>query len=249
MLIDTHCHLDRYSHPDRIAREAERAGVLIVAMTNLPSHFQQGRTPAARLKNVRLSLGLHPMLAPHSEVELRLFSEMLATTTFIGEVGLDFTKEGMKTADAQRVAFEFVLKQIRGKGKILSIHSRKAERAVLEALMKYDTRSAIFHWFTGESSVLEKVVTGGYFVSINGSMLDNEKGRSQIRDLPRSQALFETDGPFGKLASKPARPKDIPIVAQRLAELWKVSSSDVVHQVSENFRRLLSLAETNKRSA
>ena len=189
------------------------------------------------------------MLAPHSEVELRLFSDMLSTTTFIGEVGLDFAKEGMKTEGAQRAAFEFVLKQIRGKGKILSIHSRKAELAVLEALNEYDTSSAIFHWFTGESSALEKVVTGGYFISINGSMLDNEKRRSQIRDLPHSQVLLETDGPFGKLASKPARPKDIPIIAQRLAGLWKVSSSVVAHQVSENFRRLLSLAETNKRSA
>lgn len=246
MLIDTHCHLDRYPDPDRIAREAEKAGVIIIAMTNLPSHFQQGRNPASHFKNVRLSLGLHPMLAPHSEVELRLFSDMLSTTTFIGEVGLDFSKEGTKTEDAQREAFDFVLREVRGKGKILSIHSRKAELAVLEALGKYKVKPAIFHWFTGESITLQDVTSAGYFVSINGAMLDNEKGRSQIRSLPHSQILFETDGPFAKLASKPARPKDIPIVVEQLAELWKLSSSDVVRQASENFRRLLSLAETDR---
>lgn len=249
MLIDTHCHLDRYPHPDRIAREAEKAGVVIIAMTNLPSHFQQGRYHASHLRNVRMSLGLHPMLAPHSELELRLFSDMLSTTTFIGEVGLDFSKEGTKTEEAQRETFDFVLRQVRGKGKILSIHSRKAELAVLEALRKHEVGPAIFHWFTGDSTTLQNVISAGYFISINGAMLENEKGRSQIRSLPHSQVLFETDGPFAKLASKPARPKDIPIVVERLAELWDLSSSDVVRQASENFRRLLNLAETDRKGA
>lgn len=247
MLIDTHCHLDRYPHPDKIAREAEKAGVVIIAMTNLPSHFQHGRNPASRFKNVRLSLGLHPMLAPHPSAELRLFSDMLSATSFIGEVGMDFSRDGVKTENAQREAFDFVLQQVRGKGKILSIHSRKAEIAVLEGLRKYDIKSAIFHWFTGDASSLQSVIAAGYFLSINCAMLGNEKGRSHIRDLPRSQVLLETDGPYSKLASKPARPKDIPVVAQQLAELWQIPSADVVRLTSDNFRHLLALSEAEKK--
>lgn len=158
---------------------------------------------------------------------------------------LDFSREGMKTESAQRDAFDFVLRQVRGKGKILSIHSRKAETAVLDGLKKYEIKPAIFHWFTGDLSSLQRIISEGYFLSINSAMLRSEKGRSHLRDLPHSQVLLETDGPFSKLASKPARPKDITVAAQQLAELWRIPAADVVNLTSDNFRRLLALSNAD----
>jgi hypothetical protein len=38
------------------------------------------------------------------------------------------------------------------------------------------------------------------------------------------------------------------MIAELLADLWKLSASDVVRLASENFRRLLSFAETDRRS-
>jgi TatD DNase family protein len=246
MLIDTHCHLDRYPHPDKIARDAERAGVVVIAMTNLPSHFQRGRGPVVSLRNVRLSLGLHPMLAPHSEAEMRMFAEMLPVTSFIGEVGLDFTREGLRTEEAQRRAFDFVLQQIRGKGKIVSIHSRKAEDAVLEGLQKHGIKAAIFHWFTGSSLSLRAIITDGHFLSVNSAMVRSEKGRSQIRGLPLTRVLLETDGPYCRIGSKPAQPKDVLLVVQQLAELWRIPPGEVVRRTSENFRSVLRLSESEE---
>ena len=243
MLIDAHCHLDRYPQPHKIAKEAEKAGVVIIAMTNLPSHFQRGRSPAAQLRNVRLSLGLHPMLAPHSDQELRLFTELLPSTSFVGEIGLDFTKEGSKNEGAQRQSFDFVLQQVHRKGKILSVHSRKAELAVLEALKKHDLRSAIFHWFTGEVQHLQWIVEAGYFLSVNGAMLRNEKGRTNIQNVPRSQVLLETDGPYSTVASRPAHPRDVVDLVRQLADLWTISAEEVVRLTTENFRRLLRISE------
>src|SRR5271157_1183355 len=122
-MIDMHCHLDRYPDPKLIAGKARRAGVTVIAVTNLPSHFRDGLMPASQLANVRLSLGLHPMLAPHSEMERQLFSELLPKTSYVGEIGLDFGKEGSATREAQIHSFSFVLRQVHKTGKVLSIHS------------------------------------------------------------------------------------------------------------------------------
>jgi TatD DNase family protein len=154
-MIDTHCHLDRYPNPKLIANKAKRAGVTVIAVTNLPSHFRDGFLLASQLPNVHLSLGLHPLLAPHSDQECRLFSEMVLKTSYVGEIGLDFSRDGSSTRDAQIDSFSFVLREIRNSAKVLSIHSRRAELTVLELLAEHNVGAAIFHWFTGDISVLD----------------------------------------------------------------------------------------------
>jgi TatD DNase family protein len=241
-----HCHLDRYRDPAKVASEAARAGVNIIAVTNLPSHFQQGRTPVAALKNVRLSLGLHPLLAPHSASEKALFVQLASATSYIGEVGLDFSKEGVATKAAQIESFEHVLEVIEKQGKVISIHSRGAEDAVLQRLKLCRIETAVFHWFSGPESTLIQLVDTGHYVSVNGAMLDSKRMRPLIAGLPKSCLLLETDGPYTKTGSTPARPAHLRQVIAELAVLWDLSSSDVELQLSTNFRALLSRLEAEK---
>jgi len=60
-MIDTHCHIDIYNDPMAIALECERNGVVTIAMTNLPSHFEMGYSHLKNLSKVRLALGMHPL--------------------------------------------------------------------------------------------------------------------------------------------------------------------------------------------
>jgi TatD DNase family protein len=166
-MVDMHCHLDRYPNPKQIADRARRAGVTVIAVTNLPSHFRDGLVPASQLPNVRLSLGLHPLLAPHPDMECCLFSELLAKTSYVGEIGLDFGKEGLATREAQINSFRFVLKEIWKTGKVLSIHSRKAEHKAMDLLDEHNVRGATFHWFTGDSSALTRAIESGHYLSVN----------------------------------------------------------------------------------
>ena len=238
-MIDMHCHLDRYPNPKFVAGKAKRAGVTIVAVTNLPSHFRDGLPHASQLPNVRLSLGLHPMLAPHSEFERRLFCELLPKTSYVGEIGLDFGKDGSATQQAQVDSFTFVLKQVQNKGKVLSIHSRRAEREALNLLEAHNVRAATFHWFTGDDSALRQAIDSGHYLSINPAMLYSNKGRGIVDRIPRNRVLFETDGPYCKIAKTPAGPWDITGVARELASLWGCTVDTVTVQVSQNFRQML----------
>jgi TatD DNase family protein len=108
LLLDSHCHLDRYENPAEVAREAARRGVFTLAVTNLPSHFVVGAPHARDLPRVRLMLGLHPLTASDHPKERSIFREQFSRTTFIGEVGLDFSRAGEGTRDAQIESFRMV---------------------------------------------------------------------------------------------------------------------------------------------
>lgn len=241
-----HCHLDRYPDPRKIAAEAEQAGVSIIAITNLPSHFLLGKQPAAMLTNVRLSLGLHPLLAPHSEREKNLFTQLVPLTSYIGEVGLDFSRDGEKTKEAQISSFEFVLEQITRKGKIISIHSRRAEEAVLSRLQSHSISAATFHWFSGTEGILRKILDAGHFLSINSAMLNSERTRTMLAHVPPSCCLLETDGPYTKTGRLKSRPVHIHQLVSELSGLWRMSIDLVQERIESNFREMLRILDATR---
>ena len=63
--------------------------------------------------------------------------------------------------------FEFVLQCIVNKNKLLSIHSKRAEETVLELLKRYHISNAIFHWYSGNLSTLNKILEYNYYFSLN----------------------------------------------------------------------------------
>ena len=162
-MLDSHCHLDRYADPLAVAHEAERQGTFVIAVTNLPSHFAAGVPHTRALKTVRLALGLHPLAVADHEKELPLFIELLAQTSFVGEVGLDFSREGMATKEQQVRSFRTVAEHVSRAGKIVSIHSRGAESTVVAILEEFGLQTAIFHWYSGTLSTLKSAVAAGYY--------------------------------------------------------------------------------------
>jgi len=68
-MIDTHCHVDLYPRPTEVAAGADRAGILTVIVTNLPSAFERALPFVQPLRNIRLALGLHPLVAEQHEAE------------------------------------------------------------------------------------------------------------------------------------------------------------------------------------
>ena len=99
MMLDSHCHLDRYEDAQAVAAEAARRGVFTIAVTNLPSHFRAGVAHVRRFARVRLALGLHPLAAAEHAREISDFEALLSTTSFVGEVGLDYSKGMLKLAE------------------------------------------------------------------------------------------------------------------------------------------------------
>ena len=178
MIIDTHCHFDMMQNPEQYIQSAENKGDIIIGMTNLPSHFQMGYAHVRNFRHIRLALGFHPQLAV--------------------EIGLDFSKDFVDSKEKQIYAFRYVLSLIKDKNKIVSVHSRKAEKEVFELLQEYRIKNAIFHWYSGPLSLIEEIINAGYYFSINEAMTTSISGKKIISKIPPNRILTETDAPFNK---------------------------------------------------
>lgn len=196
MIIDTHCHFDMMSQPEAYIRQKEQAGVIVIGMTNLPSHFEMGLPHVKRYKHIRLALGLHPLLASENKNELPLFDSLLDQTSYIGEIGLDFSKEGLSTKGDQISTLRKLLEKLEGRKKIISVHSRKAEKELFDLLCEYNINNVIFHWYSGPIDLIPSIISKGYYFSINEAMTISKNGRTIIKEIPRSRILTESDAPF-----------------------------------------------------
>jgi TatD DNase family protein len=238
-MLDSHCHLDRYPDPELIAAQAAQHGVFVLAVTNLPSHFGAGVSNVRALKRVRLALGLHPLAANDHARELPVFDRWFRETSFIGEVGLDFSRHGLSTAVRQLDTFRHVIRRVANDGKVVSLHSRGAELEVLDILNQHSAIRAIFHWYSGSLSTLDKILEAGHFLSVNPAMVSSAKGREILGRVPRERLLTETDGPHVTVGREKAMPWDVALVEGAIADLWTCSQSTVREQVWLNFTSIV----------
>jgi TatD DNase family protein len=240
-MIDTHCHIDLYPNPTQIADRANRAGILTVLVTNLPSAFQRAYPHIKQFQHIRLALGLHPLVAEDHQEERRLFSRLIDKTSYIGEIGLDFSREVSSTKEIQIESFKFVLQTLQNRRKFITLHSRRAESTVLKMLddSNYD-HPVVFHWYSGNLADLEDIVKGGHFFSINPAMTVSPNGKKIIERIPPERILTESDGPFVKSQGKVVEPKSVSEVEKYLAALWSIESSRVRLKIRNNFLGLVS---------
>ena len=231
-MIDVHCHFDMAQNPEKYISDNEKRQIITIGMTNLPSHFQMGMNHVRRYKYIRLALGLHPLRAKEHAQEYSKFKQYTNETSYIGEVGLDFSQEGFSTKEIQIESFEFVLDCIKGKQKIISLHSRRAEREVLDMLIDKGINIAIFHWYSGSVSTLCKIINAKFYFSINSAMIQSDNGKKIISEIPKELVLTETDFPF-------ITNNSITYVYQYLAQLWKEPIPKVEQIIDSNFKQIV----------
>lgn len=200
-MIDVHCHFDMMPNPEAYVRQKENAGDIVIGMTNLPSHFQIGQPFVMHYKHIRLGLGFHPLLAAENKKELTLFKRLIDETSYIGEIGLDFSREGYASKEEQITVLKEVLTTLRGKRKIVSVHSRRAEKELLGLLGDFNIENVIFHWYSGSASLIPAILERDYYFSINEAMTLSHTGNSIIEKIPRDRILLETDAPYNNRCS------------------------------------------------
>ena len=246
MLIDTHCHIDQFSSPETVVRECEENELRVVAVTNLPSHFASAADHLRGHPLVSPALGIHPLAANEGIRELAAFKRMAAHVDFIGEIGLDYSKKGEASKGLQERVFDEILRTIATRPRFVSLHSRGAEDAVLEALRRHKIRNAVFHWFTGSIKQLEQILNDGHFVSINPAMLSTANGKKVIVNSPKNSVLIESDGPFARIEGQVAHPKNIIAVYNALATEWNLNFEEVMNAVANNFSRIIEQVSLGK---
>ncbi len=238
-LIDTHCHLDAYNDPILVLDQARAAGIHVVAVTEDPGRYRLLRTRLGRRPDVVVALGMHPLrLAGASVAEVARFRRLLPQATWVGEVGLDFSRAGAATRNQQLRTFDALLAEMRAGSWPVSVHSRRAEREAVDRLIDARVR-AVLHWYTGPLAVAEDALAGGLWFSINPAMAASTRSSALLVRLPPDRVLLETDGPFARHGGRAARPADLVPLVRRLADLWTVSVEEARATLVDNQSRVL----------
>jgi len=241
--VDMHCHLDLYPNPGREVEAIGQSGAYVLSVTTTPSAWLKTDSLASRFPRIKTALGLHPQLAAERIGELSLFDRLLPQARYVGEIGLDGSRECSDFWDKQAHVFEHVLRScVLAGGRILTIHSRNAAKQVLEALdSNRGFGLAILHWFSGTKRELLRAIEMDCWFSVGDAMTRSKKGRELIALMPSDRVLTETDGPFVSHRGSPITPGHCDEAISFLSQEWELDERATRALIVSNFRHMVSL--------
>jgi TatD DNase family protein len=246
-VIDLHCHLDLYPEPSEVANECTRRGLCVLSVTTTPSAWAGTSALATNSQRIRTALGLHPQLAHERKNEVALFDLLLPKADYVGEIGLDGSPEYRSHWSVQVEVFEHILERCAAEGgRIASIHSRRASRAVLERIEKFqDAGAFVLHWFSGSFADVDVAARLGCWFSVGPAMLAGDRGKALVARMPRDRVLTESDGPFAQLDGVAVMPWDVDQAVTQLAAIWEQPVDEAHETIRTNLRSLLAHSTTS----
>ena len=138
----------------------------------------------------------------------------------IGEVGLDFKFSSDREHQSEN--FRKIIALARELKKSLIIHSRKAEKEVVELLERsgIPKQLVVLHCFSGNKKLIGHATKLGYTFSIPCNITRSQHFQMLAMMVPITQLLTETDGPYlppdGSTRSEPAH---VANTVKKIAEL------------------------------
>jgi len=242
MLIDAHAHLDKYGDDLKTAlAEIEAHRILTWAVSMDPSSYQRNLEIGPMCGLVLPTFGVHPRRAPEYADRLAELSRWIEQSPALGEIGLDFHwVEDSSQYPAQKKVLEYFLAAAREQGKIVNLHTKGAEKEILDLLERYDVRRAVVHWYSGPLDILRALADYGAYFTLGVETVTSEAIRRIAREVPLQQILTETDNPGGLewLNGAAGMPKIILRVIDEIAAVKQETAATIARAVEINFNRL-----------
>ena len=248
MLIDTHLHIDNNKNALEIIKEAKdnNVGILIVSGCD-----KKGIIDVIGLikkyDNVYATIGFHPSEVDKINDEDILWLEEVIKANKkiigVGEIGLDYYY-GKDNKDKQLKLFDTQLQIAKRLNLPIVIHTRDAFQDTYDTLRKYDL-TGIIHCFNGSLEVANLYIGLGLSLGIGGVItFKNSKLPTVIENIPIEKIVLETDSPY--LSPEPYRgkensPKNIPVIAEKISKIKKISTVDVENITYNNVLRIFDL--------
>lgn len=189
-----------------------------------PADYRFAQQALASFPKIKVGVGAHPWWVAQGKIsdeDKALLPDLVASACYVGEVGLDFGKNGLvksvfatdeQTKQAQievlRTIFAAAKKSpapsvIEGAGetkdgRVFSFHAVRGADVIMDMLEEYgllEDNTIIFHWFSGSSAQLKRARDLGCFFSVNAFMLQTKRGREYAKAIPLDRLLIETDLP------------------------------------------------------
>ena len=245
-MIDTHAHLLYYENKEELINSMEEDGLSeIVNIGTTIENSIDGINLAKQYKNVYTTVGIYPEYAEETtEEDLKKLKEIVKSdkVVAVGEIGLDYHTEGF-VAEKQKELFIKQLEIANDAGLPFCIHCRGAVEDVYEILSTHKhliKHSGLMHCYSEGKDWFQKFIDLGLYISFSGNITFKKNDRSFLKDIPIDRILVETDAPY--LSPEPLRgrtnePKNVALVAKRIAQEIGLSFEEFEKITTENARR------------
>jgi|WetSurMetagenome_2_1015567.scaffolds.fasta_scaffold145109_2 TatD DNase family protein len=247
-IIDTHAHLEEMANLPQVISGAKTAGVagIIAVGQDIKSNARTLDIAAEYPGYVFPALGWHPWNLKETEIEanLEFIRDNIDKAVAVGEIGLDYHKQVRAIADKdlQKRILRELLVIAKAHDKPVCIHSRYAWRDAYDLVKEAGLAKAVFHWYTGTSSVLRDIIESGYYISVTPAISYHEEHRRAVKETPLAQLLLETDSPVtyarGREVEFKASPADAARSLKGAAELKSLSEAELAAATTANAKRL-----------
>ncbi len=250
-MIDSHCHLDHeplLNNLDDILKRSKECGIekLLTICTTLKS-FEIIKKIVLKDDMIYGTYGIHPHEAKNDKITSNLIIDVINKNKKIigiGETGLDFYYNHSDKSD-QITSFEHHIRASIDLNIPLIVHSRNAEEETFNILNKFKNFNLkiLMHCFTGSKDFAKKLLKLNAHFSASGiiTFKNSEKLQETFNFIPLEKLLIETDSPY--LAPVPNRgkknePSFVKYTAEKLANIKKVSNSELIKATTDNFNNL-----------
>ncbi|MDR0858468.1 MAG: TatD family hydrolase [Oscillospiraceae bacterium] len=253
-IFDTHAH-----YCDE-AFDADRAEVLAAMQANGIERIAEVGTSveiskqavdlAAEYDFIYATVGIHPETVNSEQLTVNSLDELrelakAPKVVAIGEIGLDYHYEGYDKA-SQSQWFTAQLELARELKLPVCVHSRDAAEDTFRLLEPFGDLKIMLHCFSGSVETAKIAALRGYYISIGGVLtFKNAKTLPEVAAVyPRERVLLETDCPY--LSPTPLRGSrnsslNLPLIAEKLAEIWNVSPGEAAETTYANGNRFYNL--------
>jgi TatD DNase family protein len=168
----------------------------------------------------------------------------------VGEIGLDYYRDHTPPS----IQVEILKQQLSlaaQKNKPVIIHCRQAMTDMWPILKLWQesltsslkNHPGVFHSFDSDLIIANEIINHSFFIGVSGPITyKNAIDRHEtIRSLPLEKLVLETDAPF--LSPHPFRgrtnePANIPIIAEKVAQLLNCSLEQISRETSANAEKL-----------
>jgi TatD DNase family protein len=260
-LVDVHTHLD---HPQfekdllDVIKRAKAAGIVAVITQGVDHERNLALLELAKLDPmIKVAFGMYPLDALNVEVDPELAAgddySRRTKTSFadtldaieehkdaiiaIGEVGMDFKYS--KDHETQSANFRQIVRLAKRIHKPLIVHSRNAEKEILDILEDEQYFHVDMHCFSGSRKLLERGIKLGLMFSIPTNVVRNQQFQQAVEALPIGNILTETDapylGPYKDLRNEPANIKEAIL---KIAELKRMDPVEVANAIYFNYQKM-----------
>lgn len=251
MIFDTHVHYDDEAFDqdrEAVLQRIREDGVGMIADIGADiASSKKAMELSERYDFIYAVVGVHPSeVEPMQPSDIAWLREMAKKpkVVAIGEIGLDYHYEEPER-ELQKKWFKAQLELAKEVKLPVSIHSREAAQDTLTIMQQMDMQETggVIHCFSYGWEMAKIYLDMGFYLGIGGvvTFKNAKKLKEVVQKAPLERIVLETDGPY--LAPEPFRGKRnmssyLTYVAEKIAELKKITPEEVIQITEQNARRL-----------